>query len=127
MSELLQMHMDMMELTFGDREPVTDEAVLYFPDLFDSPEIRINAPRAGEVGARIVELWNASISTTRKWDDGEREGCGKDSELAYLAQSSGIEGASHGDVHGYPVGRKGGSRPPVPSNSSGDRNTQQEK
>lgn len=57
---LYEMHLEMGEITFAGGEPVTDEAVLYFPALFDSPEIRISAPRAGEIGARIVELWNAA-------------------------------------------------------------------
>jgi hypothetical protein len=64
MSELLRMHLDMMEVTFSNGEPVTDEAILYFPALFDSPEIRVNAPRAGLIGARIVDLWNAAANSS---------------------------------------------------------------
>jgi hypothetical protein len=61
---LHKMHLEMGEITFADGKPVTDEAVLYFSALFDSPEIRINAPRAGEIGARIVKLWNdAALSS----------------------------------------------------------------
>lgn len=60
---LYEMHLDMGEITFAGGEPVTDEAILYFPALFDSPEIRINAPRAAEIGARIVELWNAAAQS----------------------------------------------------------------
>lgn len=64
MINLNEMHMEVGEVEFAAGYPVTWEAVIYFPALFDSPEIRVNTPDARVVANRIVELWNAAALTT---------------------------------------------------------------
>lgn len=58
---LLSMRLELGEVTDGDGNPLYDEAIIHFPDVYDSPEITVNAPNALLVADRIVELWNAAL------------------------------------------------------------------
>lgn len=63
MSALIKWPLQLGEVTDGDGNPLYDEAVIHFADLYDSPEITVNAPNALAIAGRIVELWNASLAS----------------------------------------------------------------
>lgn len=66
MSTLLYTRLELGEITDGDGNPFFDEAIVFFEGLHDSPEIRINAPDAARLAARIVELWNAALPPSER-------------------------------------------------------------
>lgn len=63
MSKLLLTRLELGAITDGDDIPVSEEGVIFFEGIHDSPEIiYIKAPDAAKIAARIVELWNAALS-----------------------------------------------------------------
>lgn len=58
MKDLLRMQLEVGEIEFSVGAKVSHEAVIFFSDLYDSPEIRVNAPKAREIAERMARLWN---------------------------------------------------------------------
>lgn len=65
MSDIMNRRLELGEVTDGAGRPSHCDAVIFFANMYDSPEITINAPDAPMVAARIVELWNAALALTR--------------------------------------------------------------
>lgn len=71
MSDIMNRRLELGEVTDGAGKPSHCDAVIFFANMYDSPEITINAPDAPLVAARIVDLWNAALALPRPVSGGE--------------------------------------------------------
>lgn len=59
-AETTGIRLELGEVTDGDGKPLDYEAIIFFAGVYDSPEIRVNAPNAQSIARQIVELWNSA-------------------------------------------------------------------
>lgn len=57
---LADLRLELGDVTDGDGQPVVDSSIIFVAGADEQINIEVSAPRAREIAARIVRLWNGA-------------------------------------------------------------------
>lgn len=57
---LASLRLDLGAVTDGDKQPVVDNAIIFFIGADEESNIEIRSPRAREIAERLIRLWNGA-------------------------------------------------------------------